>query len=319
VAAPFDRKARAARVLEILDRYFPTVEMPLDHGDPFQLLVAVILSAQCTDARVNLVTPALFARAPDARAMAKLSKRQILPYIRTCGLAPGKANALAKMSRILIAKHGGEVPADMAALEELPGVGHKTASVVMTQAFHQPAFPVDTHIHRLAGRWQLSRARNVEEVERDLKAVFPRERWNTLHLQIIYFGRQYCTARQHAPAACPICSWAMSKARAEAELHQGLSKPVRTPRPARPRAGQPAPGSTEKPARTARPRAGQRDAAPAEPLARAARPRAGQRDPAPAEPLARAARPRAGEPAPAPAEPLARTARPARSARRGKT
>jgi endonuclease-3 len=161
-APPLDRKTRAARILEILDRTFPTVEMPLDHGDPFQLLVAVILSAQCTDARVNLVTPALFARAPSAQAMAKLSKRQILPYIRTCGLAPGKAKALAKMSRLLVARHGGEVPADMAALEELPGVGHKTASVVMVQAFHEPAFPVDTHIHRLAGRWQLSRARNVE-------------------------------------------------------------------------------------------------------------------------------------------------------------
>jgi endonuclease-3 len=247
--APLDRKARAARILEILDRYFPSVDMPLDHGDAFQLLVAVILSAQCTDARVNLVTPALFQRAPTAAAMAKLSKRQILPYIRTCGLAPGKANAIAKMSRILVARHGGEVPADMAALEELPGVGHKTASVVMAQAFHEPAFPIDTHIHRLAGRWQLSRARNVVEVERDLKAVFPRERWNSLHLQIIYFGRQYCTARQHDPAACPICCWAMSKARAEAELKQGLSKPVRVRKP---RASRPAAGQSAEPARRAR-------------------------------------------------------------------
>jgi endonuclease III len=223
---PRDRKARAARILEILDRYFPSVDIPLDHGDAFQLLVAVILSAQCTDARVNLVTPALFQRAPDAPAMAKLTAAQIRPYIRTCGLAPGKAKALASMSRILVAEHGGAVPRDMAALEDLPGVGHKTASVVMAQAFGEPAFPVDTHIHRLAGRWQLSRARSVEEVERDLKAVFPRDRWNTLHLQIIYFGRQYCPARQHDPAACPICSWAMSRARAAAELRQGLSKPV---------------------------------------------------------------------------------------------
>jgi endonuclease III len=230
---PRDRKARAARIMAILDHYFPDVEMPLDHGSPFQLLVATILSAQCTDARVNQVTPALFERAPDARAMAKLTPQQILPYIRTCGLAPGKAKALAGMSRMLVAEHGADVPRDMAALEELPGVGHKTASVVMAQSFQEPAFPVDTHIHRLAGRWQLSRARSVEEVERDLKAVFPRERWTTLHLQIIYFGRQYCTARQHDPAACPICSWAMSKARAAAELRQGLSKPVRTPRPAR--------------------------------------------------------------------------------------
>jgi endonuclease III len=247
---PRDRKARAARILEILDQYFPSVDMPLDHGDAFQLLVAVILSAQCTDARVNMVTPALFARAGDARAMAKLQPRQILPLIRTCGLAPGKAKALAGMSRILVAKHAGEVPRDIAALEELPGVGHKTASVVMAQAFHEPAFPVDTHIHRLAGRWQLSRARTVEEVERDLKAVFPRERWTTLHLQIIYFGRAYCTARQHEPARCPICSWAMSKARADAERRQGLSKPVRPVKKPRPEAKRPGAGS--RPRRPAR-------------------------------------------------------------------
>jgi endonuclease-3 len=255
--APLDRKTRAMRILEILDRYYPTVDMPLDHGDAFQLLVAVILSAQCTDARVNLVTPALFARAPDARAMAKLSPHQILPYIRTCGLAPSKANAIAKMSRILVAKHGGQVPADFAALEELPGVGHKTASVVMAQAFHAPAFPIDTHIHRLAGRWQLSRARNVEEVERDLKAVFPRDRWNTLHLQIIYFGREHCSARQHEPAACPICSWAMSKARADAERRQGLSKPTRPAKPRRPRApsgSRTAPAARDEPAQPATPR-----------------------------------------------------------------
>ena len=249
-ALPLDRKARAARIMEILDHYYPTVDIPLDHGDPFQLLVAVILSAQCTDARVNLVTPALFARAPSAKAMAKLSRRQILPYIRTCGLAPGKAKSLATMSRMLVASHGGEVPRDMAALEELPGVGHKTASVEMAQAFQEPAFPVDTHIHRLAGRWQLSRARTVEEVERDLMAVFPRERWSTLHLQIIYFGRQYCTARQHDPAACPICSWAMSKARADAELRQGLSKPVRNAKPKRERA--PSAPRTAKPGQDAR-------------------------------------------------------------------
>ncbi len=230
-ALPRDRKARAARIVEILDRIYPTVEIPLDHGDAFQLLVATILSAQCTDARVNLVTPALFARAPDAAAMAKLRASQIMPYIRTCGLAPSKANAIAKMSRILVSRHAGRVPDDLDALEELPGVGHKTASVVMAQAFHEPAFPVDTHIHRLAGRWQLSRARSVEEVERDLKAVFPRDRWTTLHLQTIYFGREYCTARQHEPANCPICSWAMSKARADAERRQGLSKPVRRPPP----------------------------------------------------------------------------------------
>jgi endonuclease III len=233
-APPRDRKARAARILEILDRYYPHVDIPLDHGDAFQLLVATILSAQCTDARVNMVTPALFSRAPDAGTMARLQPRQILPYIRTCGLSRSKASAISRMSRILVAKHAGEVPRDLAALEELPGVGHKTASVVMAQAFQEPTFPVDTHIHRLAGRWQLSRARTVEEVERDLMAVFPRDRWNTLHLQIIYFGREHCTARQHDPAACPICSWAMSRARADAERRQGISKPIRPKKPARP-------------------------------------------------------------------------------------
>ena len=237
--APKDRRGRAARIAEILDRYVPAPAIPLDHGDPFQLLVAVILSAQCTDARVNLVTPALFARAPTAAAMAKLTAAQIQPIIQTCGLAPGKARNLAAMSRLLVAEHGGEVPRDLDALERLPGVGHKTASVVMAQAFGEPAFPVDTHIHRLAGRWQLSRARTVEEVERDLKQLFPRERWSTLHLQIIYFGRSYCPARGHVPAACPICSWAMSRARAEREAKQQLSKPViggkpnKKPRPRR--------------------------------------------------------------------------------------
>jgi endonuclease-3 len=230
--APRDRASRAARVMEILDRLFPAPAVPLDHGDPFQLLVAVILSAQCTDARVNLVTPALFERAPTAAAMAKLTAPQIQPFIRTCGLAPGKAKNLAAMARLLVTEHGGDVPSDLDALERLPGVGHKTASVVMAQAFGQPAFPVDTHIHRLAGRWQLSRARTVEEVERDLKQVFPEERWNLLHLQIIYFGRAYCTARNHVRASCPICSWAMSAARERAELREGLSKP-RSSRPSR--------------------------------------------------------------------------------------
>lgn len=214
------RKAKAARILAILDERFPEPAMPLDHEDPFQLLVATILSAQCTDARVNLVTPALFVRAPDAHAMAKMTAAEILPYIRSCGLAPGKAKNLAAMARTLVAEHGGKVPASFDALEKLAGVGHKTAGVVMAQAFGEAAFPVDTHIHRLAGRWGLSRARNVEETERDLKAAFPRDRWNTLHLQIIYFGRTHCPARGHAPAACPICSWAMSKARARREAQR---------------------------------------------------------------------------------------------------
>ena len=212
-----DRRARAAKILEILDELFPAPAIPLDHGDPFQLLVATILSAQCTDARVNIVTPALFARAPDAATMATLRPSQVLHYIRTCGLAPGKSKNLVATSRALVAEHGGKVPNDFEALERLPGVGHKTASVVMAQAFGVPAFPIDTHIHRLAGRWQLSRARNVEETERDLKAVFPRERWNTLHLQIIYFGRSHCPARGHVRERCPICSWAMSKARERRE------------------------------------------------------------------------------------------------------
>jgi endonuclease-3 len=220
------RRARAARIAEILDAHIPAPAIPLAHGDAFQLLVAVILSAQCTDARVNLVTPALFARAPTPQAMAQLTAAQIQPYIQTCGLAGSKARAIAELSRLLLARHGGEVPADLAALEALPGVGHKTASVVLAQAFGVPAFPVDTHIHRLAGRWQLSRARSVEEVEADLKALFPPDRWSTLHLQIIYFGRQHCPAKGHVPAACPICSWAMSRARAQREAHQGRSKPV---------------------------------------------------------------------------------------------
>jgi endonuclease-3 len=199
---------KAARISTILEDLFPTPEIPLDHGTPFQLLVAVVLSAQTTDARVNLVTPALFARAPDAASMAKLTEAQILKYIKTCGLAPGKARRLRALAKMLVEKHGGEVPRTFEELEALPGVGHKSASVVMCQAFGVPAFPVDTHIWRLAGRWGLSKARNVEEVERDLKAAFPEDKWNVLHLQIIYFGRQYCPALRHDVEACPICSWA---------------------------------------------------------------------------------------------------------------
>jgi len=225
--APRDRQSRANLVIRLLDEYIPAPAIPLEHADAFQLLVAVILSAQCTDARVNMVTPKLFARAPTAAAMAKMSPAQIMPFIRTCGLAPGKAKALAKTSRMLVKEHAGDVPRDIAALEKLPGVGHKTASVVMVQAFGEPAFPVDTHIHREAGRWQLSRARTVEEVEADLKAVFPRERWHDLHLQMIYFGRAYCTAKAHVRTACPICCWAMSAARERAESRQGLSKPIK--------------------------------------------------------------------------------------------
>jgi endonuclease-3 len=222
------RAEKAARIQAILDQLYPDVPIPLAHRDPFTLLVAVVLSAQCTDARVNLVTPRLFARAPTAAAMAKLSQRQILSLIRSCGLAPAKSKALKALSRILIERHGGAVPSDMAALEELPGVGHKTASVVLSQAFGQPAFPVDTHIHRLAARWGLSDGSSVARTERDLKRTFPPDTWNKLHLQIIYFGRQYCPARGHQPSECPICSWAASKTR--------LARPARPRRRSR-RAG----------------------------------------------------------------------------------
>jgi len=211
------RAEKASRILEILEDVYPTVPIPLDHHDPFTLLIAVLLSAQTTDARVNLVTPALFEHAPDPAAMARLSADQILHHIKTCGLAPTKAKRVQKLAEILLAEHGGEVPRSFAELEALPGVGHKTASVVMAQAFGVPAFPVDTHIHRLAARWGLSTGKNVEQTERDLKSVFPEESWNKLHLQIIYFGREHCPAARHDLVRCPICSWAASKKRVREE------------------------------------------------------------------------------------------------------
>ena len=204
------RAERAKRIGEILDRIYPQPPVPLQHEDPFTLLVAVVLSAQTTDARVNMVTPALFRRAGTPAAMAALPERTILDLIRSCGLSPSKARNIKRLSEILVTEHGGKVPADMEALERLPGVGHKTASVVMVQAFDTPAFPVDTHIHRLAGRWRLSRAMNVEQTERDLKKLFPSPDWGRRHLQMIYFGREYCPARLHERADCPICSWAAS-------------------------------------------------------------------------------------------------------------
>ncbi|HKO56205.1 MAG TPA: endonuclease III [Thermoanaerobaculia bacterium] len=207
------RAEKAHRIGEILDRLYPTPPIPLGHGDPFTLLVAVLLSAQTTDAQVNRVTPALFRRAPDPAAMARLSESDILKLIRSCGLAPSKARNVRKLAQTLLEEHGGQVPADMEALERLPGVGHKTASVVMTQAFGQPAFPVDTHIHRLAWRWGLSGGRNVEQTEADLKRLWPPEQWGKRHLQIIYFGREYCPARNHDFEQCPICSWAAPKSR----------------------------------------------------------------------------------------------------------
>jgi len=205
------RAEKAARIQQILDQLYPETPIPLDHQDAFTLLVAVVLSAQCTDARVNLVTPALFARARTPAALAALRESEILSLIRSCGLAPSKAKNLKALAQQLVERHGGAVPADFAALEALPGVGHKTASVVMSQAFGVPAFPVDTHIHRLAARWGLSDGSNVVRTERDLKRAFPEASWNTLHLQIIYFGRQHCPARGHDLAACPICSWAAPK------------------------------------------------------------------------------------------------------------
>jgi len=212
------RAEKAARIQKILDELFAQAPIPLAHEDPYTLLIAVLLSAQCTDARVNLVTPRLFARARTPSAMATLSKKQIGALIHSCGLAPAKAKAIKALSHILVERHGGVVPDTFAALEALPGVGHKTASVVMSQAFGHAAFPVDTHIHRLAARWGLSDGSSVARTERDLKRLFPPAAWNKLHLQIIYFGRRYCPARGHDLTKCPICSWAASKARIRAEM-----------------------------------------------------------------------------------------------------
>jgi endonuclease-3 len=211
------RDDKAARIQAILDELYPQVDAPLEHRDAFTLLVAVLLSAQCTDVRVNQVTPRLFARARTPQAMMKLDVDEIREIIRPCGLSPQKSRAIASLSRAIVLEHGGRVPDTFEELEALHGVGHKTASVVMSQAFGRPAFPVDTHIHRLAKRWGLSRGKNVEQTERDLKKLYPPESWGRLHLQIIYFGREYCPARGHDFAACPICSWAASKAQAERE------------------------------------------------------------------------------------------------------
>lgn len=208
-----NRQDKADRIGKILDELYPEPPIPLDHQDPYTLLVSVMLSAQTTDKKVNEVTPALFAEAPDPKSMAALPVERILGHIRTVGLAPTKAKNLKRMAEQLLERHGGEVPADIDALEELPGVGHKTASVVMCQAFGQPAFPVDTHIHRLAARWGLSDGKNVVKTEADLKKLFPEDTWIRRHLQIIYFGREHCPARAHDLSQCPICGWAASKKR----------------------------------------------------------------------------------------------------------
>lgn len=192
--------------MEILDRHFPSPEIPLNHLNPYTFLIAVLLSAQCTDARVNSVTPTLFAKASTPEEMILLTPYEIEQIIRPCGLAPKKSKAIWELSHLLIERHKGRVPKSLEALEQLPGVGHKTASVVMSQVFNEPAFPVDTHIHRCAKRWGLSSGKNVVQTERDLKAAFPKSTWNKLHLQIIYFARAYCPARGHDEAKCPICS-----------------------------------------------------------------------------------------------------------------
>lgn len=200
------KKEIADDIVNILEELYPEVPVPLDHTDPYTLLVAVLLSAQCTDIRVNKTTPDLFAMADNPFDMAKIPVEDIKAIIRPCGLSPMKSKAISVLSQILVDKYNGEVPQSFELLEELPGVGHKTASVVMSQAFGVPAFPVDTHIHRLAYRWKLSTGKNVSNTEKDLKRIFDRELWNKLHLQIIFFGREYCPARGHDPEKCPICS-----------------------------------------------------------------------------------------------------------------
>lgn len=202
------KKEKSEKIKKILDALYPAPAIPLKHHDPFTLLIAVLLSAQCTDARVNTLTPLLFKKANTPKKMANLPVATIEEIIRPCGLAPRKAKAISELSKILIEKYKGEVPHSFEELEELPGVGHKTASVVMSQAFNEAAFPVDTHIHRCAKRWGLSKGKNVKQTEADLKKIFAKEDWNRLHLQIIYFAREHCQARAHILEDCPICSWA---------------------------------------------------------------------------------------------------------------
>jgi len=199
------RKEKAEFVLHKLSELYPRTTIPLDHEDPYTLLVAVVLSAQCTDKKVNEITPLLFAKARSPQQMMKLSVEEIQDIIRPCGLSPMKSKGIHGLSKIIVEEHGGKVPQTFEALEALPAVGHKTASVVMSQAFGFPAFPVDTHIHRLAYRWTLSTGKSVEHTEADLKKLFPENTWNVLHLRIIFFGREYCPAKGHDPRKCPIC------------------------------------------------------------------------------------------------------------------
>jgi endonuclease-3 len=228
-ANPFQTKAaRAAYLDRQLAELYPETPVPLAHHDAYTLLIAVLLSAQCTDKRVNQITPALFAVTATPAAMAALPVARIEAIIRPCGLAPQKAKAISALSKILVAQHGGQVPRTFADLEALPGVGHKTASVVMAQAFGVPAFPVDTHIHRLAQRWGLSSGRNVEQTERDLKALFPQEHWNQLHLRIIFYGREHCTARGCDGTVCELCRTLFPARKKPA--HPGGVRPIRSPR-----------------------------------------------------------------------------------------
>jgi endonuclease-3 len=199
------KKERADIIGQRLDELYPSVDVPLDHKDAYSLLVAVVLSAQCTDKRVNEVTPALFAAADTPEKMVKLGREKIRQRIATCGLANNKSKAIFELSKILVAEHDGQVPDSFQALEKLPGVGHKTASVIMAQAFGVPAFPVDTHIHRLAQRWKLTNGKNVIQTEKDLKKLFPPERWNKLHIQLILYGREHCSARGCDGTKCEIC------------------------------------------------------------------------------------------------------------------
>jgi endonuclease-3 len=205
------KKEKVAKIIAILEDNFPDPGIPLDHKDPYTLLIAVLLSAQCTDERVNKITPLLFEKADNPLSMSKLTVEEIKEIIKPCGLSPAKSKAIYGLSHILLEQYGGEVPTSLEALETLPGVGHKTASVVVSQAFNQAAFPVDTHIHRLAWRWGLSSGKSVNQTEKDLKKLFPKNLWNKVHIQIILFGRAFCPARGHNPVSCPICSFAGRK------------------------------------------------------------------------------------------------------------
>ena len=218
------RSEKAKRIQKMLETLYPEIPVPLDHESSFQLLVAVLMSAQTTDLKVNEVTPELFKRGTTPEKMSTLEVEEIQTLIKQVGLAPTKAKNIKRLSELLIERHGGEIPNTFEELEALPGVGHKTAGVVLAQAFGIPAFPIDTHIHRLAARWGLSNGSNVERTEKDLKAIFPKESWNDLHLQIIFFGREYCPALFHDLTTCPICSWAATKKRINEEERKNRPK-----------------------------------------------------------------------------------------------